>query len=111
MPNTKRFTEDTADPLVVQLGTPQNPQNLTDWTCQIVLKNLSTGARITTGTTIIQTPATDGRVQRAWESGELVGGNRYAVEVVATLPSAAGTRTYPGPLEDPLIVEITARRT
>lgn len=106
----KRFSEDTADPITVLIGTPERPQDLTGATAEIVLRQLPDGLRIQDGTTAIDQPSTQGLVRRAWLPSELVAGRQYAVECVVTLNSGA-TRTYPGPAEDPLVVEIVARRT
>ena len=106
----KRFSEDTADPIRMLIGTEAQPQNLDGATAAIVLKDLGTGTRITSGTTTIDTPAQSGYVRRAWQSGELVAGKRYAVECVLTIPGA-GTRTYPGPEDEQLIIEVVPRRT
>lgn len=107
---TKRFSEDTADPITVLVGTPGRPQDLTGATAEIVLRELPSGARIQDGVTTIDDPATQGLVRRPWLPNELVPGRRYAVECVVTLQNAT-TRTYPGPNEPALVVEIVARRT
>jgi len=110
MPNVKRYSEDTADPIRLLIGTEAQPQDLSGLTVAIALKDLATGTRITSGSTTIDTPAQSGYVRRAWQAGELVAGRRYAVECVVTIPGT-GTRTYPGIDEDALIIEVAQRRT
>jgi hypothetical protein len=108
---TKQFAEDTAEPLRIRLGTSSQPLGLSGASVAIRLKNLNTGAVITAGTTTVQTPATDGIVRRSWESGELVAGTTYQVEVLVTPSGASTPRHYPGPNDPGLTVEIVARRT
>ena len=110
MPTVKFFAEDSADPLRLTLGRPQTPQNLTGATVQIVLKDLETGTRITSGTTTVE-DALSGVVSRPFQAAERVAGKRYAVECVVTLQGAAGPRTYPGPDDEAVIAEIVQRRT
>jgi hypothetical protein len=106
----KRYSEDTANPIALQLGTAAQPQDLTGASAQIVLKDLATGSRNTSSTTTILEPETAGQVEGTWPSGTLVAAKRYAVECVVTIPGE-GTRTYPGPDEPALIIEIAQRRT
>lgn len=101
----KQFAEDTTEPLRLQIGTGDAPQSLSGATVSIVLKNKRTGARITSGTTTIDTPADAGQVRRAWQEGELVVGTTYLVEAIVN------GRAYPGASEAALEVEIIARRT
>lgn len=103
------FAEDTADPLRVTVGSAAAPL-AEGTTLAMRLRDLSSGTVITSGTT---TQSGIGVITavRTWQSGEKIAGKRYLVEVIATLPSAAGTRTYPGADEDALVVEVISRRT
>jgi hypothetical protein len=111
MPRSKVFAEDTALPLRIRVGTIEQPQPLSGITAAIRLKNLNTNAQITSGTTTVETPASDGIVRRAWQSGELVVGTVYAVEVLLTFPGESAPRAFPGPDDPALEVEVVARRT
>lgn len=105
-----RFSEDSADPIVMRLGSKAAPQDLTGWAATIRLKDLTTGEVITSGTTTILTPFTAGRVERHFQSGERVAGRKFAVECVTT-DNEGRTRTWPGPGYRQLEVHIVPRRT
>lgn len=111
MPRLLTFAEDSELPLVLQLGTPRAPVDLTGCSAQILLRDASSNAQITGGTTTVQQPPSAGRVQRAFESGELVPGRRFVVECVVTPPNGAPPRTYPDAHQQPLEVEVVQRRT
>ncbi len=108
MPRLPFNIEDSAQPLVMQLGTPRAPFDLTGHTAQIILRDVATNTRITAGTTVIQTPPTAGRVQRVFETAELVLGKVYVVECIVDPPNG---QTYPDRQQQPLEVEMTSRRT
>lgn len=104
------FAEDTTVPLRIRVGTQARPQNLQGLTVAVRLKNLRTGAQITAGTTVVEN-APAGIVRRAWESGELVAGIVYAVEVLVTFEGESAPRAFPGPSDESIEVEVIARRT
>jgi hypothetical protein len=106
----QQFDEDTADPVVMQLGTAASPQNLTGMTALIRLKDLDTGEVITGGTTTIRSPNTLGLVERYFEPAEKVAGRKFVVECVTT-DAEGKERTHPDPEKRRLEVHIVARRT
>lgn len=108
MPRHLVFAEDTTRPLVLQLGTPRDPLDLTDRTPRILLRDLEANATIDTDHTLVQDPPSAGRVQRAFQAGELVVGRRFAVECVVDYPDG---QTYPDATQHPLELEVVRRRT
>lgn len=102
------FAGDTDRPVVLWLGTARDPQDLTCRTPRILLRNLETNTRIDTDHTFVQDPPTAGRLQRAFQDGELLVGRRYAVACVVDYPDG---QTHPDATQHPLEIEVVRRRT
>ncbi len=109
MPTLAVYAEETAVPLVMQIGTLRQPVDLTGRTPRIILRRLDTNQRIDTNHTTVQTPPSAGRVQRFFQDGELVPGRIYVVECVVDYPD--GQTSPDANEEDPLLLEVRQRRT
>lgn len=107
MPRIIHFIEDATKPLVMQFGTVREPYNLTGKTVQIRLRDLESDQLITTGDTVVQTPASAGRAQRVFAEAELVVGRVFVVEGVVN----TNELTFPDAQFERLEVEMQSRRT
>lgn len=107
MPRIVHFVEDTQKPLVMQFGTTRTPYDLTGKTVKILLRDIESDERITTGTTVVQDPPTAGRAQRLFQEAELVAGRVFVVEGTINDDEL----TFPDAEYDRLEVEMQSRRT